>query len=160
MRYLRWIAPLTLLYMAITSNFELSNWVLGIILATAITFILRPAAPKPIVWRNFPLAFFGGIQFVLYLIWELLMSSIQVARIVLRRDIELKQGIFALPSGSRSETVTVLTAKAITVTPGELVVEIDKNGVMYTHSLDVEQSEKTAVSNQETRVRQLEQLFV
>ena len=158
MRYLRWIAPLTLLYVAITANFEPSNWLLGLTLAVGITTVLRPD-PAPIMWKKLPGALLVFLQFLLELVWDLLLSSVQVARIVLQKEINLRQGIFALPTGSRSEAITVLSAKAITVTPGELVVEIDEDGVMYTHSLDVEQSQKTAVTNQQARVQQLEQLF-
>jgi multicomponent Na+:H+ antiporter subunit E len=158
MRYLKWILPLTLLYIALTANPEPLNWLLGALLATGITALLRPD-PAPIAWRNLPSAFFAAGQFVLSLLADLVVSSLQVARLLLQRQLQLRQGVLALSTGSPEETVTVLSAQAITLTPGEMVIEIDEDGVMYVHSLDVVASAETEPDAQARRVRQLERIF-
>ena len=157
MRYLKWILPLTVLYIALTGNAEPLNWLLGLLLALAITALLRPN-PAPIGWAHLPAAALAAGQFVLSLLADLLVSSLLVARLLLGRRLALRQGVFALPTGSPAETVTVLSAQAITLTPGEMVVEIDEDGVMYTHSLDVVASAETEPPDQERRVRQLSRI--
>jgi multicomponent Na+:H+ antiporter subunit E len=97
-------------------------------------------------------------QFLLALLWDLLVSSIEVTRLVLQKEIPLRQGIIALPSGSDSRLVTLLSAQAITLTPGEMVVEMDEDGVMYTHSLDVVVAAEREPAAQKRRVQLLERI--
>lgn len=157
MAYLKWLIPLTLFYLALTGNGEPLNWLLGLLLATAITALLRPQ-PAPIVWRRLPAAFWAGAHFLLTLLWDLLVSSLQVSRLILQREIRLQQGIMALSSGSSSDLVTSLSAKAITLTPGELVVEIDHNNTLYIHSLDIVAAAAHEPDAQKRRRQQLEKI--
>jgi multicomponent Na+:H+ antiporter subunit E len=85
------------------------------------------------------------------MLWELIVSGLQVAHIVLSPSLPIKPGIIAIPSGTDSDLATALSAHAITVTPGELVVEISDDGVMYTHVLDVTMSEAARLNAQEQR---------
>lgn len=158
MYYLKWIVPITLLYIGLTNNLQLSNWLLGVALAILITVLIQPA-PSTLKWAKIPSALAGTILFVLTLFWELLISSLQVSKIVLSKEMPLRQGIYALPSGSDSDWVTVLSAHAITLTPGEMVVEIDQQGTLYTHSLDIVNSEQNGPRSQEQRVKYLKRVF-
>ncbi len=157
MRYLKWIAPLTFFYMALTANGEPLNWLLGILLAAGITALIRPN-PSPIQWRALGTTLLAAGQFLLRLLWDLLVSSVGVAWLVLQKEMPLRQGIIALPSDSDSKLVTLLSAQAITLTPGELVVEIDEDGVMYTHSLDVVVAAEREPAAQKRRVQLLERI--
>ena len=157
MAYLKWLVPLTLFYIALTGNSEPLNWLLGLLLAGGITALLQPA-PAPIAWRRLPAAFWAGSRFLLTLLWDLLVSSLQVSRLILRREIQLQQGIMALPSGSSSDLVTSLSAEAITLTPGELVVEIDHDNNLYIHSLDIVAAAAHEPEAQKRRRQQLEKL--
>jgi len=158
MRYLRWIIPLTLLYIALTANAELRNWLLGGLLAAGITVLLRPN-PNPIRWRRLPTALLAAGQFLLMLLWDLLVSSLQVSRLIFQRKMPLRQGVFALSSGSTSSPVTLLSVQAISLTPGELVIEMDEDGLLYIHSLDVVTAVAKEPAAQQRRVRQLEKIF-
>jgi multicomponent Na+:H+ antiporter subunit E len=157
-RYLRWVFPLTLLYIALTTNFEPRNWVLGGLLAVGITALLRPD-PAPIQWRNLPTALLAMAQFLLTLIWSLLVSSLSITRLILQREMPLQQGVFALPSGSSSPLVTWLSAHAITLTPGELVLEMDEENTLYVHSLNMDRAVVQEPIAQARRVQQLEKIF-
>lgn len=157
MRYVKWILPLTLLYVALTANGEPLNWLLGLLLAAGITGLLRPK-PAPVSWRTAGVALLAAGQFLLLLLWDLLVSSMQVGRLVLRREMPLRQGIVALPTGSTSPRVVLLSAQAITLTPGEMVVEMDEDGVLYTHCLDVVAVAESAPAAQRRRVQLLERM--
>ena len=63
-----------------------------------------------------------------------------VAKLVWSPKLKIQPAIVAIPSGCDSELATALSAHATSVAPGELVVEIDEDGVMYTHILDVTHS--------------------
>jgi multicomponent Na+:H+ antiporter subunit E len=74
-------------------------------------------------------------------VYDLAVSGFQVARIVLDPRTEIRPGILAIPSDSESELGTALSAHALTLSPGELVLEIDDEGIMYTHVLDATDAE-------------------
>lgn len=74
-----------------------------------------------------------------------------MVRIILHPKLPIKSGIIAIPSTSESELGRALSAHAISLPPGELFVEMDENGTMYIHSLDVDLTEKQAGAAQEVQ---------
>jgi multisubunit Na+/H+ antiporter MnhE subunit len=98
-------------------------------------------------------------RYVFVVIWDILKGGVTTARIVLSRDMPLKTGIIAIPSGSKTELGTALSAHAITLSPGELVVEMDEEGNMYTHCLDVDKSEVYVAEAQSLRRNLLRDIF-
>jgi multicomponent Na+:H+ antiporter subunit E len=131
---------LWLLYLLMTSNFELRNLVLGAVIALALTLLIQPQ-PRRVNLRRFPRALFSALRYVGILIYDMFAGGLFVAGVLLRGGKNIRPGIIAVPSGCDSELANALSAHAITLGPGELVVEIDEQGVMYTHVLDVRRSE-------------------
>lgn len=155
---IRTIFALTLVYLALTANVAPLNVVLGMLVATAVTFLL-PSSHLEMRWQDWPAATWAFVRYALILIWDLFVSGVQVARIVLSPKIDINPGIIAIPSETTSELATALSAHAITLTPGELVVEIGEEGVMYTHVLDVSQAEEYISKAQIRRKELLEKIF-
>jgi multicomponent Na+:H+ antiporter subunit E len=112
-----------------------------------------------VAWRQAPQKGVALARYVLVLIYDLVVSGVQVTRIVLNPSLPIKPGIIAIPSNSRSEMASALNAHAITLTPGESVVEIGEDGVMYTHCLDAARSEEVVEQAQTLRVDLLEKIF-
>ena len=158
MYYLRPIVLLTLVYLAFTANLELFNVIAGFIVASLVALLIRPQ-PRKVNWRHFPQVALALVRYVLVLVYDLVVSGIQVARIVLNPSMPIKPGIIAIHSKCRSEMATALNAHAITLTPGELVVEMSEDGVMYTHCLDASKSEEVVEQAQTMRVELLEKIF-
>lgn len=156
---LRIILPFWLLYLALTANVQLSNLVVGLLIAVAVNYLMRPQVPEA-DWRRLPEALVATVQYVVILARELIVSGIQVARIVLSPSLPIRQGIIAIPSKSESDLATALSAHAITITPGEMVVEIDEENVMYTHVLDVTKAEQHVDAAQQMRRDLLQRIFV
>jgi len=152
------IVPLLLVYLELSSNFELSNLIVGLLIVTGILLLIRPQR-RPMAWRRLPSGFIALIKYVVILAYDLIISGIQVARIVLDPALPIKQGIVAIPSESESELGMALSAHAITLTPGELVIEMDEQGVMYTNCLDATKSEKYVAEAQKMRMDLLEKIF-
>ena len=155
--YLRWLIPLVVLYIMLTGNPEPANWLVGLILGIGVIILLRPA-PVPIDLRRVPKAFVAAISFLFTLFVDLIVSGLQVTRLVLQRNPAIEQGIVAIPDATQESWITTASAEAITLTPGELVVEIGDDGTLYTHTLDVDASLAAAEEAQAGRVRQLEEL--
>jgi len=150
MRYIPFVLFLTIVYLLLTSNLEWLNVIAGVVIATGITLILKPQL-KPVLWHRAPRAFLAMIQYLGIMIYDILKGGIMVAKSVWSRNLKIRPSIIAIPSGCESELATALSAHAISISPGELVVEIDPYGVMYTHVLDVTHSAEYQEQAQQMR---------
>lgn len=158
MYHVRAVLLLTLAYLALTSNLQISNIIVGILISGGIVFILQPQK------RQIEVVFAPGstvalFRYILLLSYELIVSGFQVARIVLDPKLPIKPGIIAIPSYSDNEAAQALSAHAITLTPGELVTEMSDDGIMYTHCLDATETEKYIELAQAQRIAMLKKIF-
>ena len=153
------ILILLLIYLAISGNATVADVVLGLLLAGAITLLVRPQSRRP-DWSRLPGAFVALGRYLLLLAWDLAVSGIQVARLVFSRTPVLEPGIVAIPSDCRSELAQALSMHAISLTPGELVVAAGEDGVLYTHLLEVSHAGEQVASAQRLRQDLLRKIFV
>lgn len=156
--YLRAILMLTVVYLAFTSNLALNNIIVGLLLSVGVIALVRPQLQSTNV-LGIGTAVVTLIRYITTLAIDMFLSGIQVAIIVLKRDMPIRQGIIAIPSNCATELGTALSAHAITLTPGEMVVEIDESGTMYTHCLDIHESEGTLAEEQRLRLEMLNKIF-
>ncbi|PJF47460.1 MAG: hypothetical protein D6709_02925 [Chloroflexi bacterium] len=147
-----------LIYLAVTANFELANLVVGLLIGWVIAAILKPAS-QSLSLRRLPAALFNLAKYTAWLAVDIIRNGIRVARIVLDPKLPIRPGIIAIPAGMKSELGVALSAHAITVTPGEQVVEIGDDGVMYVHCLDVVTSAAGAEEAQRKRRAMLQRIF-
>lgn len=159
--YLLLAAPLLLVYLALTGNIALNNIILGAILALAMVALMRPKLPPTgRRWRHLPGALIAAFLYLLLLLVDLIRSGLQVAWIVVHPSLPIQPGLVVIKSGGQSELAVALAAHAISVTPGELVVEIDEDGNMLTHCLDARHAARHANMMQARRHQLLRRIFV
>ena len=156
---LRAVLLLTAGYLALTANLQLSNVIAGLLLSILVLILLRPA-PRALNWRLLPSTTWALIRYIFVLAYDLLISGIQVARIVLTPSLPIQQGIIAIPTDCESETAQALSAHAITLTPGEMVVEMSDDGTMYTHVLDASHASETMAEAQRMREEMLQNIVL
>jgi multicomponent Na+:H+ antiporter subunit E len=148
--FLRSVLLLTFVYLAVTANAEPANIALGLLIAGMVTLLVRPRS-GPTDLRRLPGALWGLVRYTAILTLDIIKNGLIVARIVLDPDLPIRPGIIAIPSGCQSELATALSAHAITVTPGELVIGIDEQHVLYVHCLDVTRAAEHAAQAQTMR---------
>ncbi len=158
MHYIRTILILLVIYLALTGNLQLSNIVLGALVAGAATVLLRPQ-PGRMELRRLPAALWATVRYLAILGADVVKSGVGVARIVLDPKLPIRPGIIAIPSGCSSELGAALSAHALTITPGEMVIGIDEVGVMYAHCLDATRSAEYAAEAQAMRRDLLSKIF-
>jgi multicomponent Na+:H+ antiporter subunit E len=149
-RYLPATLLLLVLYMLLTGNLQLSNLVVGFIVSAAVAVLVQANSFTGDV-RRLPGAVWASIRYIGLVAWDVAQGGTTVARIVLNPRLPIRPGIVAIPSGCESELATALSAHALSVAPGELVVAISDEGVMYTHTLDVSAAEQYAEDAQRLR---------
>lgn len=151
--------PLFIVYLALTGNAEPANLVVGALVAVGIS-LLRPKMDLPLMnLKRLPQFLWAGIRYLFVVAWDVVRGGISTARIVLDPNLPLNPGIIAIPSGTRSELGTALSAHSITLSPGEMVVAIDDEGIMYTHCLNVDDSERMVADAQKLRKNLLSRMF-
>ncbi len=70
--------------------------------------------------------------------WELVKANFDVAYRVLHPALPIKPGIVVMKTGLRSDTGLTFLANSITLTPGTLTVEVDREkGLLYVHWISV-----------------------
>lgn len=144
-------------WMIVTAQFNLGGFVVGWLLSLGLLLLVRPSA-RPIRARQLPRQSVAALVYVFVLFRDILLSSVDVARRALARDMRLQPGIISVPTQDpqRREVVSALSAHNITITPGEMVVDFDaENTIMYVHCLDVRQSISIAEAAQARRLRLL-----
>jgi multicomponent Na+:H+ antiporter subunit E len=155
-----WIAiPLFLVYLILSGNLTVPNLVLGALLALGGSMLLPGRKDAGGDWKRSPAFMWAMFRYVFVVFWDVIKGGLTTARIVLSPKMPLKTGIITIPSGSKSELGTALSAHAITLSPGELVVEMDDEGVMYTHCLNVDKSEEYVAEAQDLRRNLLSKMF-
>ncbi len=152
--------PLAFFWMGITNVLTIESFLVGYGVSFIGSFLFRPGRIK-IRWRKLPRQLVALLIYVVFLYRDILLSGIDLAQRVLSRDMRLKLGIIEVPiqDPEKSSLVAALSADVITLTPGELVVEIKDNEVMYVHCLDYEYVEVHATQVQADRLRLLEQVL-
>ncbi len=158
MYLIRVIILLTLAYLAFTSNLDPRNIIVGVLLSLIVTVLIRPER-KILNMRHLPSTLWAMIRYAGLLLYDLVASGVQVARIVLSPQMKLRPGIIAIPAGTTSDTATALSAHAITLTPGELVVEISAECTLYTHCLDATESATLVKDAQQLRANLLSEII-
>jgi multicomponent Na+:H+ antiporter subunit E len=150
---------LTGTYLALTANFQLSNIIAGLLLSALILILLRPTTDV-VNWRFLPSTTWALLRYISVLTYDLIVSGIQVARIVLDPALPIQQGNIAIPTNCESETAQALSAHAITLTPGELVVEMSDEGIMYTHVLNASHAAENVAEAQQMREQMLKKIML
>jgi multicomponent Na+:H+ antiporter subunit E len=134
------ILLLTLAWLALTGSWTPANAVLGLALSLLASAFAREQRRK----REIALRPLRIVGLALLFLYELLMSGVRVARLVLSPRMELKPGIFAYPlTVDRNFEITLL-ANMITLTPGTLSVDVsDDRNVLFVHAIDCSDPERT-----------------
>jgi multicomponent Na+:H+ antiporter subunit E len=127
------IAWLTLVWVLLWGTFSIANTLSGIALALVVTTVL----PLPTVRLGGRLHLGAALAFALRFAVDLVRASWDVALLALRPGPAPASSIVAVRLRTGSELHLALTAQAVSLTPGSLVVELDPwRSIIYAHVLD------------------------
>ena len=105
------------------------------------------AVPLHFSWRIIP---YAG-----YLIKEIVISNVEVAKIVLARKMPLHRCMVEVHAKHESEIANVFLANSITLTPGTVSVSMD-DGTIKVHALSFEGAEDDLSGEMAGEIRKLE----
>lgn len=153
-----WLFPLPFMFLwvILTNQVGIVSFMIGYALAFLLGLLLMGSRERQqsVQLSRIP-DVFAIIIYIVTLSVDILLSGIDVALRVLGLRSVARTGIIAVPINDekKRDVIAGLSAHAITITPGELVVAYDKDEeVMYVHALDVDASEPHLERKQTDRV--------
>lgn len=156
-RIILWIMIL-FAYLALSTNISVYNIFFGALVATAVMWLI-PLHRNTVNVKDVPRGFCALVVYLSMLIRNVIIGGIQVAALVLRPKMVLKSGVIAVKADCDHELGQALSAHSITLSPGELLVETDKDGTMYIHTLDIEQTAGSIEKEQAKRRYLIDLIF-
>lgn len=128
-----------IVFLSVLSSFKPGDVILGALIAApavlAAERLPRPSGPvgaPPLLMRLLWLPVFGAA-----VLWDVAIGTWDVTLRVLGLRAMRSPGIVLVPIGERSETGTAISALALTLSPGSLLLDVDREqGVMLIHEVD------------------------
>lgn len=132
------LVALVVLWMLLWGTVSWISVLSGIAVAIAVTrFFYLP--PVELSGRFNPLWF---VAFLGHFAWDLVRGSAEVAWLAFRPRAFPKSAVIAVDLVTVSDFITTLTAITISLIPGSLVVEVDRErSILYLHVIDTENEE-------------------
>jgi len=100
---------------------------------------------RPHVLKHPHRYFYFFFHYLPVFLWEIIKANIDVAYRVLHPKLPINPGIVKVKTELQSDTAITFLANSITLTPGTLSVDIDRdNGVLYVHWINVTSKDPNA----------------
>lgn len=113
---------LVLFFIILSESLTLQNLMIGVIVASIVIWLSRGQLPD---LRAFSLKHtLLWLWFIVVLIKEVVLSNIQVAKVVLSREMPIAPEIVDFTSQLKDDFLLTVHANVITLTPGTMTVEI------------------------------------
>jgi len=126
-------------WMFLGANYTFASFFGGYLVGLFIIFMMRRFFPR----RFYLINVFAAIKLLLIFIRELILSNIAILKVILKPKLDIKPGIFALPTELTKDWEITVLANLITLTPGTLVIDIsDDNKLLYIHAMDLDNVEQ------------------
>ncbi|MDT0677757.1 Na+/H+ antiporter subunit E [Autumnicola musiva] len=123
---------LTLVWVALTGNFNFANYLFGFVLSFIILRVITRGSGTAKYFTIVPKI----IIFILYFFYELIKANLQVAYEVITPHYRMKPGIVKIPLDVQSNIGITLLANLISLTPGTLSLDVSNDRkVLYVHAM-------------------------
>ena len=140
-RQLPLLGGLVVLWVFLWDHVDVLTITTGVVLAIAVTRTLY-LPPVLLSGRFDP---WRGLLLGLRMMFDVVRASLEVAWVAVRPGPPPINAIIAVQLLTRSDLVTTLTAEAISVVPGTVVVDIDRErGLLYLHAFGTRDEEDLA----------------
>ncbi|WP_457650992.1 Na+/H+ antiporter subunit E [Profundibacter sp.] len=96
----------------------------------------------------------GPVKYVKYLAWlmlEIARANWAVTKIILARDMPIRQHLFKTPYTQKTDVGQVIFANSITLTPGTITVETE-DGHFLVHAVSWSEDDPDALADMDARI--------
>ncbi|MFC1667134.1 Na+/H+ antiporter subunit E [Candidatus Omnitrophota bacterium] len=125
----------------------LLNWVpdwqhiiVGLFVSIVVAYLTGGFFVRRVHLFTHPARYLWFLYYVPVFIWECFKANIDVAYRVVHPDLPIHPGIVKVKTRLKSDSALTFLANSITLTPGTLSVDIDREGgFLYVHWIDVKE---------------------
>ncbi|UOE95613.1 MULTISPECIES: Na+/H+ antiporter subunit E [Bacillaceae] len=129
---------LAVIWVFLQNSYTFVDFLVGYVIGLGILLVLRRFLVFDFYFRRL----YAFIKLLLLFSKELILSNIDLIKIVLSPKMDIKPGIVAVPTKLTSDWELTLLASLITLTPGTLTMDFsDDNKILYIHSIHVPDKE-------------------
>ncbi|GAA0535205.1 multisubunit sodium/proton antiporter MrpE subunit [Saccharopolyspora erythraea NRRL 2338] len=133
---------LTLVWVMLWGTLDAGTVFFGLIVALLVTAVF----PMPPITTNIVVRPHRLAHLVLYLAWDLLISTARVAWQAVRYGPNAKAGIVAVTMLTDSDHLTAMVANGVSLAPGKFVMQIDRaNRICYVYALGMGEHDAESV---------------
>ncbi len=127
-----------LIWMLLSWPGDFQHAIVGIFVAGFVAFITGDMfVQRPRQFKNIN-RYLWFCYYIPIFLWECLKANIDVAYRVIHPDLPINPGIVKVKTTLKSDTGLTFLANSITLTPGTMSVDIDREfGYLYIHWIDV-----------------------
>ncbi|MCX7871532.1 MAG: Na+/H+ antiporter subunit E [bacterium] len=131
----------------ILSGFEIYNVIFGIICSVILILLFGDINIQNEWTFKKPQRYLWFLYYIIIFLYEVIKANIDVAYRILSPNMPIKPGIVKVKTSIKSDAFLTILANSITLTPGTLSVDIDKeNGYIYVHWIYVRDVDVEAVT--------------
>lgn len=115
------------------------HFIIGILVALFVSWLTGDLfIQRPYLLKHPHRYWYFIVYYIPVFLWEMLKANIDVAYRVLHPKLLINPGIVKIRTSLKSDTALTFLANSITLTPGTMSVDIDRdNGFLYIHWIDV-----------------------
>jgi multicomponent Na+:H+ antiporter subunit E len=131
-----------LIWLFLTWPPDYQHLIVGILVCGFVSFMTGDMFVKrPHVFKSIR-RYFWFCYYIPLFIWECIKANLDVAYRVCHPDLPINPGIVKVKTNLKSDTALTFLANSITLTPGTMSVDIDKEGgFLYIHWIDVKDTD-------------------
>ncbi|QKS70823.1 Na+/H+ antiporter subunit E [Paenalkalicoccus suaedae] len=125
---------LALIWMMLRGTYTFPDFVVGYIIGLLLLIVLRRFLEFEFYFKRVV----AMAKLILLFLYKLVLSNIDVIKIVLSPKMDIEPGIIAVPTKLKSDWEVTLLANLISLTPGTLTMNFSEDGrTLYIHSIHV-----------------------
>lgn len=125
---------LALAWIALTGSFTPVNLIAGFVLA----YLILGLSQQIMNTGNYFNKVRAVLGFVLFFIWQMIVSGVRVSYRVLSPRLNVRPGVIAVPLDVKTNREITLLANLITLTPGSFSLDVSSDRrVLYVHAFTV-----------------------
>jgi len=131
---------ISFMWMFLSESYTFITFIFGYILGALLLLLLNRFFPS----RYYLAPIYRSIVLVIIFIRELILSNIEIVKLVYKRKPDFEPGIFAMPIELEKNWEITLLANLITLTPGTLSVAIsDDQSQIFIHAMHIDDIEES-----------------
>ena len=125
-------------WILLSGSLDFEHCVVGILLGIFVSMLTQDIFERaPNIFKH-SARYFWFLYYIPLFIWESIKANIDGAYRLAHPDLPINPGIVKVKTSLRSDTALTFLANSLTLKPGTMTVDIDKdNGILYVHWVDV-----------------------